>query len=109
MKKLFLCALAVVACGLSASAAQALCNVVGEISRVSVNPGGVQSSFYVRTSNPGSTSFLFNTIDIKIITAALSAQASHERVLVTGNATTCGAVVSGSSFGGSVNSITTAP
>jgi len=109
MKKQFLCALVVVACGLSASAAQALCIVSGEITRISVNPGGVQSSFYVRASNPGSISFLFTTIDTKIITAALSAQASHERVQVTGNATSCGAVVNGSSFGGTVNTVTTAP
>ena len=109
MKRYCLLTLTVVVCGVGVSIAQAACVATGEISRVSVNPGTVASSFYVRTSTPGSASMLFASNDEKVMTAALSAQASHERVQVTGNATACGAVASGVSLGGAVVAIITAP
>ena len=89
--------------------ATAACIASGEILRISVNPGNLASSFYVRRSTPGSVSFLFGTTDSKIIGTALKAQARHMRVTVTGSATACGAVVGSSSAGGTVTRITPAP
>ena len=109
MRKLLALLTATVAFGLLPSASWAVCTASGEISRISANPGSLASSFYVRASTPGSVSFLFVTTDSKIIDAALNAQASHMRVTVTGSATACGAVVGGSSAGGTVTRITTAP
>ena len=91
------------------SAPPSACIASGEISRISVNPGNLGSSFYVRASTPGSVSFLFGTTDSKIIGTVLKAQARHMRVTVTGSATSCGAVVGGSSAGGTVTRITLAP
>ena len=109
MKKLLALLTATAAFGLLPSVSWAVCTASGEISRISINPGGINSSFYVRASTPGSVSVLFATTDGKVVTAALTAQASHMRVTVTGNAAACGAVVGGSSTGGFVNTMTTAP
>jgi hypothetical protein len=92
-----------------ASVSHASCVASGEISRVSVNPGTVVSSFYVITSTPQQPSFLYGTTDGKVINAALAAQASHMTVQVTGSATTCGTVKAGAFNGGTVVSFTTAP
>jgi hypothetical protein len=109
MRKLLALLTTIVAFGLLPSASWAVCTASGEISRISANPGSVVTSFYVRASAPGAVSYLFGTIDAKVIDAALSAQASHMRVTVTGSATVCGAVAGGSSAGGTVTNITTAP
>lgn len=89
--------------------AQAVCVASGQISRVSVNPGGVASSFYVTTSTPAQPSYLYQTIDPKIITAVMVAQASHMTVRATGNAAACPAPAGGVVAAGAVTSFTTAP
>lgn len=109
MKRYHFLTLSLVAYGVGASIAQAACIATGEISRATTNPGTIASVFEVRTSTPGSASLRFTTSDEKIMAAVLSAQASHERVQVTGNATACGAVSGGVSLGGVVVNITTAP
>lgn len=91
------------------SAVVVACIATGEISRVSVNPGTVASSFDVRISTPGSASTRFTTTDKKVITAALRAQASHERVQVTSRSAACGVVSGGVRVGGPVATIITAP
>jgi hypothetical protein len=109
MKKFLALLTATAAFGMLPSVSWAVCVASGEISRISVNPGAITSSFFVRASAPGSVSVLFTTTDDKVVTAALTAQASHMRVTVTGNAAVCGAVVGGIRAGGSVNTVTTAP
>lgn len=91
------------------SATAIACVATGEISRIFVNPGTVTSSFDVRTSTPGSTSMRFTTIDKKVLTVALSAQARHERVQVTSTSTDCGVVSGGVRLGGTAAIIATAP
>ena len=106
MKKLLALLTATVAFGLLPSVSQATCSATGEIPRVSVS--GV-TNISVRLSTPGSTTFSFTTTVANVISAALAAQASHQRVTVVGNAGACGAVVGGLSAGGTVVSITVAP
>src|SRR5215472_1245116 len=72
----------IVLLGMFASVSHATCLATGEISRVSVNPGAVVSSFYVITSTPQQPSFLYGTTDGKVVNAALVAQASHMTVQV---------------------------
>ena len=107
MKKLLVLLTATAAFGLLPSVSWAVCVASGEISRISTNPGNC--NFFVRSSNPGSVSFFFTSVIDKVCTAAVTAQASHMRVTVTGNAAACGGVVGGISAGGAVNTITTAP
>jgi hypothetical protein len=109
MKKLLALLTAIAAFGLLPSVSWAVCVASGEISRVSVNVNTGVHSFFVRTSTPGSASFLFNTSDQSVVTAAFTAQASHMRVQVTGSASECGAAVNGIRGGGTVTLITTAP
>ena len=100
--------LAVVLAGFTlAGVSHATCIATGEISRISVNVGS--SNFFVRGENPGSTSFLFNTTDPAITSSAVTAQASHMRVTVTGSAGACGPISLGQSAGGGVITLTTAP
>ena len=106
-KPLFTLVALLIGAGLLAPVAQAACIATGEISRVSVNVGA--SNFFVRAENPGSVSFLFNTADTAITSSAVTAQASHMRVTVTGSAGTCGPVSAGASVGGTVITLTTAP
>ncbi len=89
--------------------AHAICVATGQISRVSVNPGAIASSFYVTTSTPAQPSYLFSTTDGKIVAAVMAAQASHMTVKATGNAAVCGAPVGGVVGGGLVTSFTIAP
>ena len=107
MKKLLALLTVAAAFGMLASVSQANCIASGEISRISTNPGNC--NFFVRTSTPGSVSFLFASVDDKVCAATVTAQASHMRVTVTGNAAACGAVSGGISAGGTVITITTAP
>src|SRR5260370_6204548 len=107
MKKI-LCALAMIAAWSTlASISHAACIAGGEISRISVNLGS--ANFYVRNSNPGSVSFLFATNDPGQTAAAVTAQASHMRVTATGSFSACTAPVNGSSSGGNLVTLTTAP
>ena len=107
MRKLFTLLSVLVAFCVLAPLSHATCTVTGEISRISVN--NLNSNFFVRLSQPGSVSFLFSTADNGITAAAVTAQASHMRVTVTGSAAACAAVVGGASSGGSVIKLTTAP
>lgn len=90
-------------------AAHAACVATGQISRVSVNPGGAASSFYVTTSTPAQPSYLYQTLDAKIVTAVIVAQASHMTVRATGTAAACPAPAGGVVAAGTVTSFTTAP
>jgi hypothetical protein len=108
MKK-FIAPLTVAALVMSASASHATCVASGEISRVSVNPGKVVSSFLLIESMPDQPSYGYFTDDAKVINAVLAAQASHMTVEVTGSASACGSVVNGVINGGTVISFTTAP
>ncbi len=109
MKKL-VAFLAVIAVSTTlASASHAHCVATGEISRVSINPGNVGSSFLLITSTPAQPSYAYFSTDVKVMNAVLAAQASHMTVEVTGSATSCGAVVGGQINGGTVVTFTTAP
>ena len=109
MKKLLTLFTATVAFSLLPSVSQAVCVSSGHITRASVAPGPGPSTFAVRSSTPGSISFLYLTADAKVLDAALSAQASHARVQVTGALAACGGVIGGSSAGGPVTNIVVAP
>lgn len=109
MKKFVALLTTVLTIGLLTSAGHATCVASGEISRVSVNPGGTFSSFLVITSTPAQPSYAYFTTDVKIISAAIAAQASHMTVTTTGGAASCPPPSSGYIYGGVVNTFTTAP
>ena len=109
MKKIVSLLVTFVAFGLLTSVSHATCVASGEISRVSVNPDSVSSSFYVITSTPQQPSYGYFTTDIKIVNAALTAQASHMTVTATGSAASCPPPSGGVINGGTVITLTTAP
>ena len=108
MKKLLVLLTTAAAFSLLPAVSQALCIQTGEIPRINVASSAV-SSIGVRASNPGSTFFNFTTTSVAVLNTAAAAQASHERVTITGNAAVCGPVVNGVSAGGGVISILVAP
>jgi hypothetical protein len=109
MKKYLFLLTLVAVFGIETAVCHATCVASGEISRVSVNPGSVTSSFYVIESTPDEPSYSFETTDGKVVSAVLAAQASHMTVQVTGGAGSCGTVMSGVIAGGTVVTFTTAP
>jgi hypothetical protein len=111
MKKLFVILTAITSLGMLPSVSQAFCSPTGQVPRVFVAPGVGVSSFDVRTSTPGSTTFRCTTTDAKLVNAALSAQNSHQEVAAVCGAffTFCGATVAGLSAGGNAVSLTVSP
>jgi hypothetical protein len=109
MKKLATLLTVIAAFTTLASASHATCVASGEISRVSVNPGSVVSSFYVITSTPEQPSYVYGTTDGKVVNAVLTAQASHMTATATGSAASCPSPIGGVINGGTVISFTTAP
>jgi hypothetical protein len=109
MEKIVGLLVAFVAFGLLTSVSHATCVASGEISRISVNPDGVFSSFYVITSTPQRPSYAYFTTDIKIVNAALTAQASHMTITATGSVASCPSPSGGIINGGTVITLTTAP
>ena len=103
MKKSLALFAAITACGLLPSGAQAVCNAGGTIPRVFVQAG--VTNIGVRANGAGTTFFNFTTNNLAFITAALTAEASHMNVLVSGNAASCSAPVGGLSNGGAVVAI----
>ena len=100
MKKLLTLFAAITACGLLPSASQADCNASGEIPRVNVLAG--VTNIGVRLNGPNATFFNFTTNNLAFITAALTAEANHMTVRVSGNAASCSVPVGGLSSGGDV-------
>jgi hypothetical protein len=110
MKKYLFLLTLIAVFGMETAVCHATCVATGEISRVSVNPGSVTSSFYVIESTADEPSYSFETTDGKVVSAVvLAAQASHMTVQVTGGAGSCGTVMSGVIAGGTVVTFTTAP
>lgn len=69
--------------------ADAECNLLGQIIRVSTQPGTNESYIYFRTSSLANFYFFGVTTDSKLINAALSALNGHARVLIRGSAGAC--------------------
>jgi hypothetical protein len=103
---LTLLAVAVACCP---SVSQANCAAAGTIPRIFVSSGGATADIGVRGNGPGSTFFNFTTTSSNVISAALSAEASHMTVVITGNASNCPAPTGGLSQGGAVVAITVSP
>ena len=110
MKGRSIIALTILTCGLGVSTAQAVCTGTGEIPRVIVTAGNTAATFSVRASTGGGGGYTFSSSDPKVLAAVLSAQASHERVTVVGDAPICPFVVFGTPIpAGTVVSVTIAP
>ena len=109
MKKLPALLMVGAAFSLLPSISQALCVASGEVTRVVTLPAAGLSNVWVRFSVPAATTFSYFTNDAKMVTAALSAQASHMRVTAVGSAATCGAPSGGLSAGGTLTQLITAP
>ena len=106
MKKQFAVLMATITLSLLPTLSHAQCVATGQISRTFVVPTPGLTNIGVRSSDPGSTFFNFTTSNLAIITAAVTAEASHKTVTMTGNAAACGPVVGGLSAGGTVVNIT---
>ena len=89
------------------AASYAACNATGEITRVQVFSTAVDD--FLVESSTGTVAFRFSTTDPGILSAALSAQASHQRVQAFGNAAQCGVVSSGISSAGTATVLVVAP
>ena len=109
MKRVLTALVVTAALGMLPSVSEALCSATGEVPRIFISAAVVNIG--VRASAPGSIFFNFTTpvANQAVISAALAAQASHQRVTIVGAAAACGAVVGGLSAGGAVVSIITAP
>jgi hypothetical protein len=89
------------------SAAAAVCGTIGTIPRISLTT--TVATITVRANTPGTITYVFTTTHGGFLTAAVAAQASHETVYVTGNASSCGAVAGGASAGGAMTGLIVAP
>ena len=69
--------------------ADADCNLLGQIIRVSTQPDSSDSYIYFRLSSLANYYFFGVTRDSKLINTALSALNSHARVLIRGGAGAC--------------------
>ena len=107
MKKLLVLIAALTTCSLLPSVSQAACNAGGTIPRVNVLAG--VTNIGVRLNGPNTTFFNFTTTNLAFITAALTAEASHMTVQVSGNAASSSVPVSGLSNGGAVVAILVSP
>lgn len=67
--------------------AQAVCTQVGEAVRA-VQTGTV-ANLYLRNSPLGTIVWFGQALDTRLMNAAVAAAAGRQRVIVTGNATTC--------------------
>jgi hypothetical protein len=108
MNKLIFSA-AVAAVAMFSSSAFAVCPGIGEVTRVSVLPGAGATQIWVRQSSPIAPTFAFTTTDAKVVSGAVAAQGSHERVRVIGSATTCPPASLNLVPGGNVNEFVIAP
>jgi len=112
MRKILISAATVSLLAASSSSAFALCLATGEITRILVAPGpldNLTTQFHVRPSTPGSNTISFTTGDSRVTSVVAAAQASHERVRVTGANSACSAPSNGLSGGGSIVSVIVAP
>lgn len=107
MKKLGIVIIVAAAIGLLPSLSRAACNATGAVTREILTTG--ITTVEVRSNLPGSVTFRFTTVDDTFIHAAVVAELNHANVLVTGNATTCGAVASGVSIGGTILQMIVSP
>lgn len=109
MKKVCVLLMLTAALGMLPSVSQATCNTAGEIFRVFTFPGLNTSTIDMRTSASPATTVRYITTDAKVLNAALTAQASHMRVIIFSNLAVCGVPINGIQAAGVANSITTAP
>jgi len=112
MRKLVLSVAAGFAFVTMSSSAWATCVATGEITRLLVAPGSIDSlttTVWVRSSAPGSLTLSFTTGDPRVTSAASAAQAGHERVTIAGGNGVCTASSLGLATGGNIISITVAP
>jgi hypothetical protein len=107
MKKLGILLAAIVGSALLPSASMAACQVQGTIPEVIVSSSS--ASIHVRPNSFGATTFVYFSTSVFLITAALNAQASHEHVFATGNATQCSTPSGGASSGGTLIGLDVSP
>ena len=107
MKKLGILLAATVASALLPSASMATCTAEGTIPEVIVTASS--AIIHVRANISNALTFAYTSNSTFLITAALSAQASHQHVLATGGATKCGIQTGGQSAGGVLISLNVSP
>ena len=103
MKKLGILLAAAAASVLLPSVSNAACTTFGQVTRVTVT--STSASVWVRASSTTANTYVFSTSNISQLTAALTAQASHQQVRVDGNAASCPGAVGGTIIGGAVVNI----
>jgi hypothetical protein len=89
------------------SISQANCVASGTVPRIFVTGSG--TNIGVRDNGAGTTFFNFTTTSGPFISAALSAEASHMTLTITGNAAGCSSPVGGLSQGGAILTILVSP
>ncbi|MCX7899169.1 MAG: hypothetical protein N2444_03645 [Methylocystis sp.] len=108
MKKFVLSAAAFSALAISSTSAFAICIAQGEVTKVTLNPG-LPTQIWIRPSNSNANTVNFMSLDVRVTSAAVAAQGSHERVRVNGDATQCSAPSLGLQQGGDVTQFVVAP
>jgi len=90
------------------SVSNAACTTFGQVTRVTVPSTSASVLVRASTTNPSNT-YVFTTSNILQLTAALTAQASHQQVRVDGNRASCSGVVGGTIIGGVIVTISVSP
>lgn len=108
MRKSVFVGAAVAAVATFSSPAFAICIAQGEVTRVQLSPG-LPTQIWVRPSNSNAVTVNFTSLDVRITSAAVAAQGSHERVRVNGDAPQCSPPSLGLVQGGDVTQLVVAP